>query len=154
MQRIHEIRGTEKKDMRKSNALRKLIDSSRDNERLLRYESGFVDSSRRPTLRRLAAECGATVDQLQSVHRRRRRRGGVSGSWRELLREFRRNLRVAVGGRNSGDAVAACRRSMSRAEALFDRALALPFPEGTVALLLDRRNRIRLAHAELVAIQF
>jgi uncharacterized protein (TIGR02284 family) len=141
--------------MRTSNALQRLIDSGRGNERLLRSESRFVDGSRCATLKRLAAECGATVDKLQSVRGRgRRRRRGASGSWLELLRELWRNLRVAVGGRNSGDSVAVCRRSMSRAEALYDRALTLALPEGTVALLLDRRNHVRLARAELVAIQF
>jgi len=139
--------------MRSANAVQMLIDSGRDNERLLRNESRFVDSSRRPTLRRLAAECGAAVDQLQLL-RSRRGRGGVSGSWLELVRELRRTLRVALGGRNSGDAVAACRRSMNRAEALYERALALPLPAGTVALLVERQKCIRDANAELVAIQF
>ena len=140
-------------DMRSSNAIRMLIDSGRDSERTLRHESKFVDSSRRPTLQRLAAECQASVEQLLSL-RSRRRRGGVSGSWLALIRELRRNLRVALGGRNSGDAVAACRRSMSRADALYGRALALPLPAGTASLLLERRKGIRRANDELVAIQF
>jgi hypothetical protein len=139
--------------MRTSNALKMLIDSSRGNEHLLRYESDFVDSSRRPTLRRLAAECGTTVDRLLSLRSRRRRRS-AGESWLELLRKVWRSLRVAVGGRNSGDSVAACRRSMHRAEALYDQALMLPLPAGTVALLVDRRKCIRDANAELVAIQF
>ncbi len=141
--------------MRKTNALQQLIESCLDNERLLRHESGLVDSTRRPTLKRLADERHTAVDELRSLRSRStRRRGSVSGSWFALLRELRRNVRVALGGRNSGDAVAACRRSMSRAEALYDRAVVLPLPEKTVVLLLQQRNGIRLASVELKAIQF
>jgi uncharacterized protein (TIGR02284 family) len=139
--------------MRSSNVLQTLIESSRDNERMLRHESGFVDTSRRATLTRLADERETTVEQLQAVHRSGRR-GGVSGSWIELLRELRRSLRVALGGRNSGDAVAACRHSMNRAEALYDRAVRLPLSKEMLDLILQQRNRVRHANVELMAIQF
>lgn len=139
--------------MRSSNAIQTLIDSSRDSERMLRHESGFVDSSRRAILTRLADERGATVEQLQSVHSGRRR-GAMSGSWIELFRELRRSLGVAFGGRNSGDAVAACRRSMHRAEALYDRAVRLPLSKEMMDLLLQQRNRVFHANVELTAIQF
>jgi hypothetical protein len=139
--------------MRRFNAIQRLIDSSRSSERVLRHESGFVDGSRRSTLIRLADERRAAVEQLRSVRSRRRfRRAGVS--WFALARELWRNLHVALGGRNSGDAVAACRHSMNRAEALYDRALVLGLTETTVALLLQQRNRVRHANVELTAIQF
>jgi hypothetical protein len=43
---------------------------------------------------------------------------------------------------------------MGRAESLYDRAVALPWPKETRALLLEQRVRVHHGRDELMAIQF
>lgn len=139
--------------MRPGATLQRLIDSTRDCEQRLRHESGFVDAHARLTLRRLADDRGASTVQLQEVF------AGYPltlshGSWIERLRETTRSLSVLAGGVNRGDAIAACRRAMARVEARYERVLALPWPDGSRAVLLRQQRNLRNGQDELVAIQF
>jgi hypothetical protein len=134
-------------------ALRKLMDAGHDGARLLRSESKFVDDGRRSVLVRLADQRLASVEQLRGVGGRPGA-VGESSSWLELLREGGRSLQVAAGGANSGDAVAACRRAMSRLEAAYDRFMSLPWPQATRDLLLEQRQGVAYASDQLVSIQF
>jgi hypothetical protein len=139
--------------MRTSNALRKLIDSDCDSERMLRHESAFVTDLRWLVLQRLANERHASAQRLRGAYRGRPLAAG-DGSWIELWRELARSVRVAVGGPDGGDAVAACRRAIGRVEALYDRALELSWPRDIRALLLDQLENIRRARRELVQLQY
>ena len=65
-----------------------------------------------------------------------------------------KTVRGALGLSNSGDAVAACRRSCRRTEERFDRALARSWPEPMRATLLEQRALLDDASAALVAIQY
>ena len=138
--------------MQISKAFKVLIRACVDDERTLHHECGFVDDSRRVVLSRLAAERTRFAEQL-------RRLAGTegadsTGSWRELMRELRRSIRVVAGGPNSSDAVSACRRSRERTEAVYDRVLGLPWPKQTLSTLREQRDRIREERRELIGIQF
>ncbi len=139
--------------MRVTNALRQLIRTGSDSERTLRSESRRVDASRARVLVRIADDCGTSVELLRAAQVGPRR-DRVSGSWLELLRELARGALVMAGGPNGGDAVASCRRSMRRVEALYDRAVALHWPEETLALLIEQRRSVQQASADLTAIRF
>jgi hypothetical protein len=141
--------------MRISNGLRNLMNALRDDERMLRHESQFVDRSRRFVLTQLAAERQEFAETLRLAD------GGAppaeaaaTGSFAEQLLELAHSLRVAATGPNSGDAVHACRLSRDRTDAVYERAVALPWPEATLAVLRGQHRRIRHASQELMAIQF
>jgi hypothetical protein len=136
-----------------SNRIDGLIAACRDDQRTLTYESRFVDDQRRVVLTRLAAERGEFVERLRD-RRTPRVDSRATGSWKESLREFGRSVRVLAGGANSGDAIAECRRSRSRTEARYERALELKWPGEILPLLLEQVNSIRQAQGELIALQF
>jgi len=138
--------------MNTSKEIAKLIDACLDDERMLEHESRFVSPERARVLRVLAAERGRFIDELRGV-------GGIRdtrehGSWRELGRELSRDLRVALGLGNGGDAIAACRRSCKRTEARFERALDLPWPTPSRAVIEGQHARIHATRDELSAVEF
>jgi hypothetical protein len=137
--------------MRTSNALKKLMDSGCDGERMLRHESEFVEGLPRILLRRLADERQANGEQLRGSGTSS---GGGHGSWAELGRELARSVRVAAGGRNRGDAVASCRRAMGRLEEVYERAMVLAWPDETRTLLAAQLVDVRRANQELISVQY
>ena len=139
--------------MRTSNALQKLLNADCDGERMLRHESTFVNDLPWLVLQRLANERRASAERLRGAYRGRRLAAG-NGSWMELWRELGRTIRVAVGGPDRGDSVAACRRAVGRVEAIYDRALTLSWPSEIRALLLDQLHDIRRAGRELTQLQY
>ena len=129
-----------------------LIRACVDDERTLHHECGFVDDHRRVVLSRLAAERTRFAEQLRQL-------AGTEGadttsSWRELMREVRRSIRVVAGGPNNSDSVSACRRSRDRTEAVYERVLDLPWPKQALSTLLEQRDRIHDERKDLIAIQF
>jgi len=137
--------------MKTSPVLRKLIRACVDDERTLRHESQFVDASSAVALRRLAREREHFVADLERL-------GGCQlphdGSWTELSREAARTLWVAAAGRNNGDALATCRHSLARTEALYDEALQASWPDGIRFVLASQRLCLRDEAANLNQLQF
>jgi hypothetical protein len=133
--------------MKTSDVLRKLIRGCADDEHTLRHESRLVDAVRAEALRRLARERGEFVTDLVRLAKCEHPH---DGSWTELSREAGRALWVVAAGRNNGDAIASCRRSRSRTEALYDEALRGSWPDETMRVLSAHRRRI---HDEIAALR-
>ena len=108
-----------------SDLLRKLIGACMDDEFTLRHECKFVDARRAAALMRLAREREQFVADLVGLGHCERPH---NGSWAELSREAQRDIGVAMAGPNDGDAVASCRHSRARTEALYDEVLKAPWP--------------------------
>ena len=51
-------------------------------------------------------------------------------------------------------AIAECRRSRDRTEAMYDKAVNLPWPGQVLPTLIEQRDRIRHEREELIALQF
>jgi hypothetical protein len=134
-----------------SDALQKLIRACVDDGRTLRHECRFVDAGRAETLMRLAREREQFVMNLERLAKRERPH---DGSWSELAREAERDVWVAAGGRNSGDAITSCRRSQARTEAVYEEVLQASWPEEIQRVLADQRRRLRDETDELVRLQF
>jgi hypothetical protein len=133
-------------------AIAHLIDACIDDKRMLEHESRAVHGHRRLVLERLTNEQARMVDRLKALGQADAR--PHRGSAIELGRELGRTLRGLLGCSTSGDAVHACRRSCRRAEARFDEALQLPWPQATFAVLTEERARLGAAADALVAIQY
>ena len=131
--------------------LRRLIRACVDDERTLRHERTFVDAARAETLTRLARERGQFVSELERLGQHQEPR---DGSWIELSREAVRDLRVTMGGRNTTDAITACRHSRARTEAVYDEALKAPWPDEIVRVLTAQRGCLRDETGELDQLQF
>jgi hypothetical protein len=134
-----------------SSDLRRLIRACVDDGRTLRHESKLVDEVRAETLMRLAREREQFVTDLERLA------GGTQphdGSWRELSRESRRNLWVVAAGPNCGDAVASCRHSRARTEAVYDRALQASWPDDFQRVLAEQRRLLHAEADELIHLQF
>lgn len=132
--------------------LRGLMRACVDDERTLKHESGLVDDGRAGTLTRLARERMRFVDELEALAQVGGRR--PKGTWAAMVREAARNVWVVAVGKNNGDAIAVCRHSRGRTEALYDEALRLTWPEATSSLLADHRRRLHDETQELNQIQF
>jgi hypothetical protein len=137
--------------MKTTDLLRQLIRACVDDERTLRHESTFVDAPRAGTLTRLAHERGQFVSDLEKLGQHEEPH---DGSWTELTREAGRDLRVVMGGRNTTDAITACRHSRARTEAVYDEALKAPWPDEIVRVLTAQRIRLREETGELDELQF
>jgi hypothetical protein len=137
--------------METTDLLRKLIRACVDDERTLRHESTFVDAPRAETLTRLAHERGQFVSALERLGQHDEPH---DGSWTELSREAGRDLRVTMGGRNSTDAITACRHSRARTEAAYDEALKASWPGEIVRVLTSQRGCLRDETGELDELQF
>jgi hypothetical protein len=137
--------------MKPSDVLRKLIRACVDDECTLRHESNFVDGSAREALARLAHEREQFVEDLERLGQWQ---PPHDGSWAELSREAGRNIVVTAAGRNNGDAIATCRHSRARTEALYDEALQAPWPDETRRVLEAQRRRLQDALLELSQLQF
>lgn len=134
-----------------SDVLRKLIRACVDDECTLRHESTLVDAGRAEALTRLARERERFVGDLERLAECAQPH---YGSWSELSREAKRNVWVAAAGRNSGDAIASCRRSRARTEARYDEALQSPWPDEVQRVLAAQRRRLHDETDELARIQF
>jgi hypothetical protein len=137
--------------MSTSSALRKLIRACVDDERTLRHESKLVDAVRGAALTRLAQEREHFVTALELLGKCERPH---DGSWRELSREVERNLWVAAADLNKGDAIASCRHSRARTEALYDDALRASWPDEIQRVLAAQRNRLHDEADVLNELQF
>jgi hypothetical protein len=137
--------------MGNSRGLRRLIGACLDHERTLDHESGLVDDDRRVVLSRLAGERARFVERLQALGEPGVR---ATGSWFGLLRELLRGFWVMAGGPNYGDAIAECRRSRSRTEALYEQAIRRSWSQPILPALIEQRDRIRHERRELLALQF
>jgi hypothetical protein len=137
--------------MASPNMLRNVIRACVDEERTLRHESRLVGEARAEALARLARERGKFVTDLE---RRAGREEAHDGSWTELASEAEREVWVAAAGRNSGDAIASCRHSLARTEALYDEALQASWPDEVQRLLAEERRRLQDDSDELVKLQF
>ena len=137
--------------MTTSEVLRKLIRACVDDGRTLRHESKFVDPGRVEALTRLANERELFVKDLERLAKREQRH---DGSWSELSREAERDVWVAAAGRNSGDAIASCRHSRARTEALYDEALQVSWPDEVQRVLEAQRRRLHEETGELDKLQF
>jgi hypothetical protein len=136
--------------MKTDDVLGKLIRGCVDDECTLRHEFRLVDGRCAEALARLAHEREQFVEQLERL-------GGSQqpheGSWAELSREARRSLWVTAAGRNNGDAIATCRHSRARTEALYDEALQAPWPEDTRRVIEAQRQRLHDEAVELDQLQ-
>jgi hypothetical protein len=137
--------------MKTSPLLRKLIRACVDDERTLRHESQFVDASIAVALRRLAREREHFVADLERVGECQ---VPGDGSWGELSREAARALWVAAAGPNKGDALATCRHSRARTEALYDKALQASWPDGIRFVLASQQRCLHDEAADLYQLQF
>ena len=137
--------------MTTSYALRRLIRACVDDGRTLRHESKLVDQVRAEALMRLAGEREQFVTDLERLAGREQPH---DGSWSELSREVRRNVWVAAAGRNSGDAIASCRHSRARTEAVYDEALQTPWSDEIQRVLAAQRRRLHDEAEELIQLQF
>jgi hypothetical protein len=137
--------------MNTTDILRRLISACVDDECTLRHEFKFVDGACAEALSRLAHEREQFVEDLERL-------GGSQqahdGSWSELAREAARNMMVAAAGRNKGDAVATCRHSRARTEAIYDEALQATWPTDTRRLIEAQRERLQAEALELNRLQF
>jgi hypothetical protein len=125
--------------MKTSHVIHKLIRACVDDERTLRNESRFVDPTRAATLMQLAAEREHFVADLERFEGAPASR---VGSMAELSREAGRDVWVAAAGRNSGDAIASCRHSRARTEAVYERALEEYLPDEILDVLTEQRGRL------------
>src|SRR5579872_3014250 len=126
--------------MNPSAVLRKLIRACVDDECTLRHESTLVDAGRAEPLMRLAREREQFVADLEQLADCEQ---SHDGSWSELWREAKRNLWVAAAGRNAGDAITSCRRSRTRIEARYDKALQSSWPDEVQRVLAAQRRRVQ-----------
>jgi hypothetical protein len=137
--------------MKTSNGIDQLVGACVDDKRMLEREIAEVGARNRPMLSELAAERGRFVSELRALGGGAARHGG---SPIELLRELGRRLeRVATGPSNT-DAVSACRRSLRRTEARYDKALELSWPDEVRTVLLSQRDRLSLSRDMLISIQY
>lgn len=137
--------------MGNSRGLQQLIGACLDDERTLDHESGLVDDDRRIVLSRLAGERARFAERLQTLGEPGVR---ATATWFGLVRELVRNFRVIAGGPNNGDAIAECRRSRNRTEALYEKAIRRPWSQPILPALIEQRDRIRYQRGELLALQF
>jgi hypothetical protein len=137
--------------MKASHVLRKLVRGCVDDERTLRRECKFVDASRTEALTRLAREREQFVVDLERLGKFVQPH---DGSWAERWREWGRSLWVTAAGRNNGDAIAECRRSRARTEALYDQALQTSQPNDITRVLAAQRRQISDETDELTMLQF
>jgi hypothetical protein len=131
--------------------LRKLIRACVDDGRMLRHESKFVDAPRAEALTRLARERDQFVAVLEGLAQSKQ---AHDGSWRELSREVERDVWVAAAGRNNGDAIASCRHSRARTEALYDKALQTSWPDEIQRVLTAQQRILQDEADELNKLQF
>jgi hypothetical protein len=136
--------------MTNSDVLRKLIRACVDDGRTLRNESKFVDPGRLKALMRLASEREQFATDLEGLAKREQPH---DGSWGELSREAERDIWVAAAGGNNGDAIASCRRSRARTEALYDEALQGSWPDEIQRVLAAQRRRLHEEADELNQLQ-
>jgi hypothetical protein len=134
-----------------SDVLRELIRACVDDVRTLRHESSFVGVAQAEALVRLACEREQFVTDLERLAKREHPH---DGSWSELAREAERDVWAVAAGRNSGDAIASCRHSRARTEAVYDEALQASWPDEIQHLLAEQRHRLRDEADELVKLQF
>jgi hypothetical protein len=137
--------------MTTSDVLRKLIRACVDDGRTLRNESKFVDPGRFKVLMRLACERERFAADLEHLAKCEQPH---DGSWGELAGEAKRDVCVAAAGRNSGDAIASCRRSRARTEALYDEALQGSWPDEIQRMLAAQQRCIHEEADELNQLQF
>ncbi len=137
--------------MHNPKGLRRLIIGCLDDERALHYESSHVDLTRQLVLSRLADERAHFADELRTLADPGVR---ASASWLGRVREWFRMVWVLARGCNSGDAIAVCRRSGSRTEALYSKAIKRQWSEPILPTLLEQRDRIRHSAAELSLLQY
>lgn len=137
--------------MGNSRGLQQLIGACLDDGRTLDHASGLVDEDRRAVLSRLASERARFAERLQTLGE-----PGIqaTGSWAGMLRELVRSFRVIAGGPNNGDAIAECRRSRSRTEALYEKAIRRPWSQPILPTLMEQRDRLRYERRELLQLQF
>lgn len=136
--------------MTTSDVLRKLIRACVDDGRTLRHESKFVSDEHAQALARLVGERERFVMDLERFAKREQPH---DGSWSELSREAERDVWVAAAGRNIGDAIAICRHSRARTEALYDEALEASWPDEIQGVLAAQRRRLHEEADELNKLQ-
>ncbi len=134
------------------NTLEKLMRACIDDKRILEHEAKLTNERCVPTLTRLAEEREQFITELERLAHTGKPR--PSGSWGELLREASRDIWVSASGRNSGDAVATCRHSRARTEALYEKAMEESWPDEMRVVLEAQHHRLHDEAAELNRIQF
>lgn len=134
-----------------ADVLRKLIRACVDDGCTLRHESKLVDHVRAEVLTRLAREREQFVMDLARLAKCEQPH---AGSWGELSREARRNVWVTAAGHNSRDAIASCRHSRARTEAVYDEAMQASWPEEIQRALEAQRRRLHDEADELIQLQF
>jgi hypothetical protein len=137
--------------MTPANVLRELMRACVDDERTLLHERQFVDPQCAAKLEHFAREREQFVTDLERIAEPSQR---PTGSWAELLREAARNAWVTAAGRNTGDAIATCRHSRARTEALYDVAMQRPWSGETWSLLTEQRRKLHDEAEELNHLQF
>jgi hypothetical protein len=110
-----------------------------------------VDGARAEALARLVSEREEFVMDLERLAKREQPH---DGSFSELSREAERHVWVAAAGRNIGDAIASCRHSRARTEALYDQALEASWPDEIQRVLAAQRRRLHEEADELNRLQF
>jgi hypothetical protein len=135
--------------MRTSPVIAKIVQSCLDDERTLVQESKRVDAPRSAVLTRLASERRCFAEELERLNGQ-----GTRESWGSLLRERGSNAWARMTGRNTGDAIAVCRRSQSRTEVRYEKALEHELPNEMKAMLSVQLERLVAARDELARIEY
>ena len=135
-------------------SIEKLIRACVDDERALRRGARNVGAGPRQKLERLASEREQFVDELRTVGTTLSGRPRATGSWSGFARAITERGWAFAAGPNAGDAIAACRRSQHRTEALFAVALESSWTTGVRAALVEQHRRIADAEGALVAMQY
>jgi uncharacterized protein (TIGR02284 family) len=135
--------------MQVRSAIAKVIRACLDDERTLVQRSKLVDAERSELLIRMADERRRFAEELEQFNGQ-----GSRESWGTVARELESNLWARVVGRNTGDAVAACRRSQRRTEARYDQVLKLVLPTEVRAALMIQYKHVRAARNELTKVEY
>jgi len=135
--------------MHLSNTIAKIIESCLDDRKTLLDECRNLDPSQQALLTRLAAEREEFVRQLEQLSP-----APAKTSWRESLRLLGTHAFERAAGPNTGDSIAACKRSQARTTAEYEKALELDLPSDVRTVLTSQYERIRVEREELTRLEF
>jgi len=131
----------------------RLIRGCVDDERMLQCAARYVDEARGSALEQLADERLFFIRTLstsgRTLHHEPRARGSAGGMFRVLLLE----ARTLAAGRNTGDALSACRQSQGRLEHLFTSALDREWSHELLDVITGQQQRICAARGRLIGIE-
>jgi hypothetical protein len=131
-----------------------LIRACVDDERMLVCAARYVDEARGSALEQLADERLIFIHTLstsgRTLHHEPRATGSAGGALRVLLLQ----AWALAAGRNTGDALSACRQSQGRLERVFTSALDREWSHELLDVITGQQHRICAARGRLIGIQY